>query len=145
MTIGYFTESCDSVSHTSSSALLLRRPAKLALLGFMSELGYPSMGGLLDAMKWWPESQEPAETGFSVAFGVGGSEGIFEYLKREKRMDAVYGAAMKALSENPGMGNDFIVQGFDWASIADGVVVDVSLDFVCALFLSLSCCFIARN
>lgn len=127
MTLGYFNDHNGEVSHSSSSALLLRRPSKLPVLAFMSTIGYKSMTGMLEALMQWPGSQDPAHTGFSAAYGVGGQEGMFEYLERDREMSDIYVGAMAALADSPGMGKSFIVEGFDWETLGSGAtVVDVS-------------------
>ena len=124
MTFGFFTERDGLVNHTSLSALILRKPYMHDIFGLMAEYGFQSSAKLVDAMQKYPESQEPNETGFNVAYEA--TEPMLEYLANEAKTANLFSNVMKGMSYKEGLKHEHIVHGHDWSVYGEATIIDVS-------------------
>jgi hypothetical protein len=79
----------------------------------------------VDAMVKYPGSQEPTEAGFSLAHGPGLP--LFAILGQDPARAKRMGMAMASLTEGEGYELNYLVDGYPWGELGDGVVVDVSI------------------
>ena len=84
----------------------------------------PASVHAIEAVEKWKGSQDPRETGFGLAFG---GKTIFEYLAEREGRGLVFGSAMGNFSRGWGHRVQFLVEGYEWDSLGEGTVVDVSL------------------
>ena len=87
----------------------------------------------------YPNSQEPSECPFAVAFGKSASEGFFKYLADNKVPQASFFGTMKGIGMAPGVSHHRIANGYAWNKLESATVVDVSclLTTICAMCFSL--------
>ncbi|KAF2103339.1 S-adenosyl-L-methionine-dependent methyltransferase [Rhizodiscina lignyota] len=123
MACGFFDERDGLVSHSASSAVFLRIPLWYDMLGMVTELAFPAMPNVVNAMQKFPGSSEPNETGLNVAFGM--DKTAFEWFAEDEARSVLFANAMKATMSAPGYNAEFIVKGHDWARYSDGLIVDV--------------------
>ena len=119
-----FRETCTgTIAHTALSKTIAENPLLHQWLGHACEEMWPAAPYLIPAMRTWPGSEEPTETGFNIANGT--SDSYFkEVYKSASRAERV-AATMSYFHSGPGFETSHIIQGFDWKSINDGTVVDV--------------------
>ena len=91
------------------------------------------------AMVRYPNSQEPSEYPFAVAFGKSASEGFFKYLAYNKVPQARFFRTMKGIGMAHGLSHHRIAIGYAWDKLESATVVDVSylLTIICAMCFSL--------
>jgi hypothetical protein len=124
MTFGFFTEEDGLVRHTSLSAVMLRKPYMHDILGLTAEFVFQASAKLVDAMVKYPESQEPNETGFNLAYGT--REPLLEYFGKETKRASLFSNAMKGLVDKEGFSHEHIICGHDWSVYENATVIDVS-------------------
>jgi 6-hydroxytryprostatin B O-methyltransferase len=71
----------------------------------------------------WPGSEEPNEGCFQLAYNM--NESVFSYFAKDMMKLKRYGMAMSSSTDTEGYQLDFLVAGFDWASLGEATVVDV--------------------
>ncbi|KAL8943120.1 MAG: hypothetical protein Q9211_001108 [Gyalolechia sp. 1 TL-2023] len=124
MTDHFFRESEPGyVKHTAATKALAVVPllAPWALMG-MSEVG-PAKMHLVDAVARWPESEEPEHAGFNLANNT--SKPMFQFFEEDPERMNRFKDAMSFLQTFPGLQTSYVLKGFDWASLGNGLVVDV--------------------
>lgn len=77
----------------------------------------------VNAMQKYPGSQEPNETGFSLANNTDAT--FFEVLSQFPERARRFANSMRAFTEVPGYDMSHVVDGFPWADLGHGTVVDV--------------------
>ncbi|KAL8717030.1 MAG: hypothetical protein Q9225_005693 [Loekoesia sp. 1 TL-2023] len=109
--------------HTAATKALALVPllAPWSLMG-MSEVG-PAKLHMVDAVAKWPESEEPQHAGFNLANNT--SKTSFEFFEENPERMNRFKDAMSFLQTFPGLQNSYVLNGFDWASLGNGLVVDV--------------------
>lgn len=109
------------VSHTAPS-LYLAFNSKAML--YVLEESMVASGWLSAAVEKYPGSQERNHTPWNIAYGV--EQPFFDFAETQpKRMNS-FMAAMMTQAKVPEYDPKWVVQGFDWASIGSGTVVDVA-------------------
>ncbi|KAL9003238.1 MAG: hypothetical protein Q9188_003878 [Gyalolechia gomerana] len=110
------------VSHTLSSASLLENTSVRDWLDMTFEEWGPASVKAADAFAKYPESQEPHETGFGLAFA---GQTIFQYLGERPERAQVFGSAMGNFSKGVSHQTKHLVEGYDWDALGNGTVVDI--------------------
>ncbi|KJK79860.1 hypothetical protein H634G_04099 [Metarhizium anisopliae BRIP 53293] len=110
------------VAHTRASRMLASPEMRDWIRAGTEELG-PAGHKLAEALEKWPGSQEPNETGFSLANNTTGSiyDVISEYPQRAVR----FANAMKVMTSKPEFDACYGTDFYDWASLGTARVVDV--------------------
>ncbi|KAF4632321.1 hypothetical protein G7Y89_g5805 [Cudoniella acicularis] len=111
------------VAHTASSKALAEIPQLGQLVGFMSSELWPSATRLVDALEKWPQSEEPNETGYSIAYST--DKPMFEFLAQYPERAQRMAKAMSFMNSGPGYSPRHILENFDWGDAANGLLVDV--------------------
>ena len=112
------------VAHNGPSQVLAESSAIRALSQHGMEDMVPSMNHLASALKKFPGSQDPRETGFNLAYQI--SDPFFEHISKIKYKSDNFHLAMTAFSSEPAFQTSHVVNGFDWAGLgSDAIVVDV--------------------
>ncbi|KAK7946089.1 uncharacterized protein PG986_010410 [Apiospora aurea] len=78
---------------------------------------------MVDAMRRWPNSQEPNETGFTLASGTNLS--IYEDFNLNPQKAMRFSNAMEAFASSPGHHISYVLESFDWGSLGVAQVVDI--------------------
>jgi hypothetical protein len=113
------------VAHTRSSRLMLENPQMNAWVGFFSHDIWMSLANVVNAMKKWPGSQEPTETGVNLAHGT--DVAWFDFLQQDQDFAKRYSLAMEAHGGGEGFALKHTVDGYPWDKVGEGTVVDVSV------------------
>ncbi|MCJ1387604.1 hypothetical protein MMC18_000447 [Xylographa bjoerkii] len=124
MTDHFFRESEPGyIKHTVATKALLQIPllAPWSLMG-ITEVS-PAKMHMVDAVDKWPESEEPEHAGFCLANNT--SKPMFEFFEENPQRMNRFKDAMSFLQTFPGLQNSYVLRGFDWASLGNGLVVDV--------------------
>ncbi|KAE9377359.1 sterigmatocystin 8-O-methyltransferase precursor [Stipitochalara longipes BDJ] len=111
------------VKHTAATKALVQMPvlATWAQMG-MYEVG-PAKMRMVDAVAKWPESEEPQHAGFCLANDT--DKPMFEFFEEHPERMSRFKDAMSFLQTFPGLGNAYVLKGFDWASLGKATIVDV--------------------
>jgi len=108
------------VTHTSISACLATPPMR-AWTSFVTEELWPSAARTVEALQKWPDAQEPARTGFSLAHGT--EDIFFEVMKKETRRGQRYAQMLDCFRTQPAFSVQSLVDAVPWGT--HGLVVDV--------------------
>ena len=80
-----------------------------------------------DALRKWPGSQEPNETGMQLAYNT--TDHFFKIIASSSERLRRHGKAMAAHSSGEGFGVAPLVDAYPWDSLGEGIIVDVSHSF----------------
>jgi hypothetical protein len=131
------------VAHTPSSLLLATDPKILGWVDLFTENNWPATTYTCEALEKWPGSTSPRETGFSMGLrraivegtSMAGKTSLYEEVAKDPVATVRFRDAMEYFSSGEGYEVSSLVQNYDWASLGNGTVVDVSVIFI-ALLLS---------
>ena len=114
------------VAHTALSAAITNDEFLEAMIGHFLEEAYPSACALTDVLAKYPiNTGSPHETGFQEHFHTDLS--TFQYFEIHPERLKRFGKAMSSFSLSGGpFGSEHVLRAFDWASLGDATVVDVS-------------------
>jgi hypothetical protein len=83
-----------------------------------------SVANFVNAMKKWPNSQEPNETSVNYAWNT--DLAWFDWLQAKEGLAKRYSLAMEAHGGGEGFKIEWTVEGYPWGELEEGaVVVDV--------------------
>jgi len=91
---------------------------------FLDDL-WPATLRTIEAMERWPGSQEPNESGFSIANDS--TDPFFPIMAKDPERLKRYGTAMAAQAAAGGFEVEYLVENYPWAELGEATVVDVSL------------------
>lgn len=114
------------VAHTRTSRLLLEDKEMYSWVGFMCHDLWLPVANVVNAMKKWPASDEPTETGVNLAYNH--CTPWFDYIQQDQAFASRYNLAMKAHGGGEGYSLSMVVDGYPWGDVSNGAtVVDVSM------------------
>lgn len=125
MTSRLFCEKDGKVKHTPTSKLLVENEYLAAFVDLHTEVALKSLAHTLDALKQWPDSTNPRETGYSIALGKPGELAVYEDLAKDPVRTVNFGRAMQFFSSGEGYEVTSLVEGYPWGKLGKGTVVDV--------------------
>ncbi|KAK4222706.1 O-methyltransferase-domain-containing protein [Podospora fimiseda] len=112
------------VAHTRSSRMLLEDEPMKNWIGLTTKDLLLPADYTVDAMKKWPCSEEPNETGVNLAFGH--NTPWFEFLPTDPVRSKRYNLAMQAHGETAGYDMKDVVDAYPWGDLPEiAKVVDV--------------------
>lgn len=114
----------DHVVHTARSAVLVRNPLLMDLLGHISDEAYPASAKFVEALERYGQSGLPNQSPFSIAHNTSGS--AFDYYNENKEAQTRFAHAMEGFSSYDGFDTRHIINGYDWKAAGEATVVDVS-------------------
>lgn len=115
------------VAHTRTSRILAEDEQLQAWIGLTNEDCWPAMACTTDALRKWPGSQEPNETGMQLAYNT--TDHFFKIIASSSERLRRHGKAMAAHSSGEGFGVAPLVDAYPWDSLGEGIIVDVSHSF----------------
>ncbi|CEN59742.1 hypothetical protein ASPCAL02186 [Aspergillus calidoustus] len=121
-----FTESRPGfVAHSAASRLLSTDPAALDTVGFLVEELAPAGTKVIEAEAQWPDSAEPNETGFNVAFNT--TDSFYREIAKTDERARRFGAAMRFMTSGTFYDIAHLIRGYDWKAldVPGAVMVDV--------------------
>jgi 6-hydroxytryprostatin B O-methyltransferase len=121
---GFFLESVPGlVSHSAMSHLLATSPPLQDFVNHAVEFSYPVSVKMAEMTEKYKGSVEKNETAFNVAFDT--PLPMFAWLKSEPEHASRFGRLMGAMKSSPTYSVQHLVDGYDWAALGKGKVVDV--------------------
>ncbi|KAL2799532.1 S-adenosyl-L-methionine-dependent methyltransferase [Aspergillus keveii] len=113
------------VAHSAASRLLSTDPAALDTVGFLVEELAPAGTKVIEAEAQWPDSAEPNETGFNVAFNT--TDSFYREIAKTDERARRFGAAMRFMTSGTFYDIAHLIHGYDWSAldVPGAVVVDV--------------------
>ena len=111
------------VAHTAASKALAEITSFGQVVGFLSGEMWPSATRLVDAMEKWPNSQEPNESGFSLAYAT--NKSMMDIVGRDPARALQMAGAMNFMHTGPGYSPRHILENFNWGNATQGVLIDV--------------------
>ena len=113
------------IRHTATSAIIATSPDALAAVGLMTCELSPVGALTLDALKAWPDSEDPAQTAWALRNEIGVP--IYEHLAKHPERAHRFGAGMRYFAQGPGWDVAALIRGYDWGSldVEGAVMVDV--------------------
>ena len=134
----FHEDKLNHVVHTAASAILVKDPVMWDYVGHFVEEAYPASASWTKAMVRYPNSQEPTESPFAVAFEKSAPQSFFKYLADNKVPQARFFGAMKGAGMAPGLQHHHIANGYAWDKLGNATVVDVSrlLTKLCSMCFS---------
>lgn len=112
------------VGHTPVSAYLARNRELAAFLGHAAFEAFPAATRLTETIKRHPFTEEPNETAFNLALGT--PDPLFTFLSKNPERFDRFNLGQSGISQTGSRSAKQAVVSYDWASLGDGTVVDVS-------------------
>jgi hypothetical protein len=122
---GIFAEESGNVQHSGISRRLATDKEFLAAIGLVvSELA-PASHRVVEAIRKWPESFEPTETGFNIENHT--ELPFYGFLAQNRERMSRFSTAMQFFSRSGGIDLKHLLNGYPWKSIdhPGTIVVDV--------------------
>ncbi len=126
MTARLFRERDGKVEHTPTSRLLVENENLAAFIDLHTDISFKSLAHTMDALEKWPNSTNPREVGYSIALGKPGETSVYEEVTKDPARAVNFGRAMQFFSSGEGYEVTSLVNGYPWAKLGNGIVVDVS-------------------
>lgn len=112
----------DVVVHTAASRMLLASPMLEAWILNIAEEFWPSLSRTVDAAQRWPGSEEPSESGYSLAHGTTG-QNPFDVIKKDAARQQRFIDAMSFSHFHVSYSIEYLLQGCELGGCR--TVVDV--------------------
>lgn len=113
------------VCHSPVSRKLAGDPSLDYWGQYFAQTVFPTAAKNVDATVTWPDSEKLNETAHNLAFDHCGS--FFDYISQDPARTIEFANSMRAVSTTSLFDTSHLCQSFDWSSLGDSVVVDVSL------------------
>lgn len=134
MTFRVFRESRPGyVAHTGPSAQFVRVPLLREWFTFNLDEVWPADVQLAEALRRYGDSEEPGDCAIGLAFGFDQDKTYWDFIANDGingmkgwRMKR-FANAMKVIAASSAHHHDFLHTAFDWNSLGEGKVVDVSV------------------
>lgn len=122
---GIFAEEAGAVRHSALSRMLVLDRESLAAAGFISSDLAPSSLRVVDAIRRYPGSGEPNETGFNIENNT--NLPYYTFLAQNPERMKRFGTGMQFFSRGGALDLQHLVNGYPWKSIdhPGAVVVDL--------------------
>lgn len=111
------------IAHTASSALLVRSQALKDWVGYTSEETYPASAKVVEAQERFGVTDDPRQTGYSVAFAT--DKPMFVHMAEDPERERRFANTMVEMTSTEGYGIGHLVRGYRWDGIGRATVVDV--------------------
>ncbi|KAF7563540.1 hypothetical protein G7046_g599 [Stylonectria norvegica] len=111
------------VAHNRTSLLLLEDEALASWVGMFTVDFLSSIAYTVEAMKKWPASEEPNQTGLNIAFNH--DLPLFDHLQKDEARAKRYDMAMRSQSAREGFNVSHTVSSYPWAKLETATVVDM--------------------
>ncbi|KAI0095838.1 sterigmatocystin 8-O-methyltransferase [Nemania sp. FL0031] len=110
------------VAHNKVSKLLVDAQMN-DWLATHAEEGWPSALRTVDALEKWPRSEEPNESGFSLANNSSGS--MYSIIMASPKRAQRFANFIKTSAASYDNDTVHVIEGYDWAALGSATVVDV--------------------
>lgn len=92
-------------------------------VGLCSAEFFPAAARTIDAMDKYPASQEPTQTGYSLAWCP--DKPMFMEIGKDPARAKRFGGAMSSLTGGEGYEIEHLVDNYPWEDLGDATIVDV--------------------
>ena len=124
------------VGHSRLSAPLAEQPGLVAVFKHLTTAGFRGGSYLAEALRRYPNSSQPTETGFPLAYGS--SDPFFSFLAKNPNLAAEFNQGMVGVNTLLDRTPRDDIEGYGWAELGENAtVVDVSSSITCCLLLPL--------
>ena len=120
----FYEPTSKTVAHTAGSLLLKEDKPQRSSVQWLTEDCAPMVAHQIDAIeKWGHGSQEPNQTAVNYAYGFEGP--FYDFISSDPVRERRFGVTLQQASAQPAASVKHVQNGFDWASLGNGTVVDV--------------------
>ena len=124
MTSGFLSEPKPGyLAHSRLSAQFASVPTLHDWATFITTLAAPTAEKYTDATEKWGETVRKDQTAYNVAFKT--DLPFFEDIARDKERVETFARYMRNQGQSEGLALKHVLDGFDWAGLGNGHVVDV--------------------
>jgi 6-hydroxytryprostatin B O-methyltransferase len=113
----------NELAHSNVSALLVTNPGLLDWALFMAEATATGAAKLVEATEKWGTTDSKTQTAFNLARNTELS--FFDYLAQTPELRKKFAMYMKNVTASEGTKIEHLVNGYNWASLGEAIVVDV--------------------
>jgi hypothetical protein len=113
--------------------MLANDPKIVGWVDLFTENIWPAATYTNEALEKWPGSMSPLETGFSIGVRsaaaqapMAGKTSLYQEVLKDPAATVRFRDAMEYFSSGEGYEVSSLVENYDWASLGNGTVVDVS-------------------
>jgi 6-hydroxytryprostatin B O-methyltransferase len=126
MTSGLFDEPAPHVvAHSLKSRDMATDESLLQWAQYISNTIIPTASKHVEATTRWPNSRNVNETAHNIAFDH--DIAYFDFVSEDTSKAIEFARTMQAVSNTDSFNNCHLVESFDWGSIENGLIVDVSV------------------
>lgn len=127
MTSNFLVESePETVAHNSTSRLFITDSGFMDWLGFMTEHSIPTAFKMPEATAVWGKLEKKDKTMTAWNLAQGTDKPFFGWFAETKERSNQFANYMKAVQGSYGTSLRHLITGYDWASLGEATVVDVS-------------------
>lgn len=112
------------VAHSRLSAHFAKSAPLQDWAEFLADATIPMAIRFADATQKWGVTKNKTETAFNIAMDT--ELAFFDYLNETPDFRKRFAGYMKCVTATQGTAIEHLIEGFDWASVGNGLVVDVS-------------------
>ena len=125
ITSGFLSEpSPGMLAHSAASSLFATQQGLVDWALLLAELSAPTAQKMVEVTERYGETSKKTQTAFNIQHNT--SLPYFDYYAQFPMWRARFASYMKTVGSFPGTDIKHLVDGFDWASLGDATVVDVS-------------------
>ena len=126
MTGGFLCEpEAEFLGHSRISAQFVAQPALQDWAEFMTTYSAPTAARMTEATGSCENTVWKDQTAYNVAFGT--EKSFFEHIGEKEETAALFARYMRSQKNAEGGELKYILEGYDWAALGNGHVVDVSV------------------
>ncbi|RAQ98860.1 putative O-methyltransferase [Stemphylium lycopersici] len=111
------------IAHSAASRQLAENALIADWVAVTSGELWPAAQNVVDALAKWPKAAEPNQTGFSLANQT--DLAFYDVLTKEPERARRFGGAMSFFSTGEGYSLRHLTDGYPWATVSFGTVVDL--------------------
>ncbi|KAH7027021.1 S-adenosyl-L-methionine-dependent methyltransferase [Macrophomina phaseolina] len=111
------------VAHTNTSLVLARDTDLGAFLRHCTHEAFPAAAALAPALRRHPDSEEPHQAAFNVAFRT--EDPLFKWLQNRPERFANFNAGMRGIAKGREGSEQQMVRIFPWETLGEATVVDI--------------------
>ena len=111
----FFEPEAGYVSHTSLSRLLKDDPEAMDTIGFLIEDLNPASMKVIEALKRWPGSGEPNETGFNIENDT--DSPFYVEIGKDQERARRFGGGMRFMTRGSLYDINHLIQGYNWSEL----------------------------
>ncbi|KAK4216229.1 S-adenosyl-L-methionine-dependent methyltransferase [Rhypophila decipiens] len=121
---GYFVEPRPGVvAHNVTTRMLVENPGLQDYLEVLFNESLPASAHTAEALARYPLTEEPGETGFSLANNC--NDGFYDLFSKYPARGLKFQTAMKCYQRSSGFDSRHIITGYPWEEFGSGTVVDI--------------------